>query len=248
VTKLEADQAVDNTFQLLRQTKVALAFLLGVRGRVPDYQIDKDAIRFTVPHRVAATNADNLVRDAFGKRPDLLALGYQERRADAQIELAKRLRFPDIALGVQYTQTGSGDPNASPVIQPPTLSVNLTGNLPIFYQQQGEILQAQADLATQSLTRAQTAAQIVSDVETAYAAYLATRTLVERMENALLASARKALDITKIQWLAGKANLTDYLAARNSFIQTNVEYIQDLTNYWTAVAQLEQAVGVELRQ
>jgi outer membrane protein TolC len=68
------------------------------------------------------------------------------------------------------------------------------------------------------------------------------------MENALLASAKKALDITKLQWLAGKANLTDYLDARQAFIQTNVEYIGDLTNYWTAVAELEQAVGTELRQ
>jgi outer membrane protein TolC len=54
-----------------------------------------------------------------------------------------------------------------------------------------------------------------------------SRTLVERMESALLASAKKALDITKLQWLAGKANLTDYLDARQAFIA---------------------AVGTELRQ
>ena len=36
--------------------------------------------------------------------------------------------------------------------------------------------------------------------------------------------------------------------ARQAFIQTNVEYIGDLTSYWTAVAQLEEAVGAELRQ
>jgi outer membrane protein TolC len=67
------------------------------------------------------------------------------------------------------------------------------------------------------------------------------------MESVLLASARRAMDITKIQWLAGKANLTDYLDARQAFIATNVEYLGDLTNYWTAVAQLEQAVGEDLR-
>jgi cobalt-zinc-cadmium efflux system outer membrane protein len=249
VTKLEADQAVDNTYQSLRQAKVALAFLLGVRGRVPEFDIDQDALKFTVPQRIAATTTDTLVRQAFGRRPDLLALGYDEARADAAIALARRQRFPDIALGVQYTQTGSGNPIDFPsAIQPPTLSFSLTGNLPIFYQQQGEILKAQADYSTQALTRAKVAAQVVSDVESAFSAYVGSRTLVERMENALLASARKALDITKIQWLAGKANLTDYLDARNAFIATNVEYIQNLTNYWTAVSQLEQAVGVEMRQ
>ena len=243
-TTLESEQAVDTAFQNLRQAKVALAFLLGVRGRVPDYEIDKTSLKYSVPAPVSTATAETLIRDAVKKRPDLASLGYQEERARASIELARRQRFPDIAVALQYTQTGSGQS----AIQPPTLGLTLTGNLPVFYQQQGEITQAQADLATQHLTRGQTAAQVVSDVETAYAAYLGTRTLVERMESVLLASARRAMDITKIQWLAGKANLTDYLDARQAFIATNVEYIGDLTNYWTAVAQLEEAVGTELRR
>jgi len=243
-TTLEAMQGVDTAAQNLRQTKVALAFLLGVRGRVPDYDVDKDTLKFVVPQPIASTNADGLLKTAFDKRPDLRALGFQEARAKASIDLARRQVFPDISVGVQYTQTGS----SSSAIQPPTLGVSLTGNLPIFYQQQGEIRQAQADYTTQTLTRGQTTAQVAADVENAYAAYVGSRTLVERMESALLASAKKALDITKLQWLAGKANLTDYLDARQAFIQTNVEYIGDLTGYWTAVAQLEAAVGTELRQ
>jgi cobalt-zinc-cadmium efflux system outer membrane protein len=243
-TTLEAMQGVDTAAQNLRQTKIALAFLLGVRGRVPEFDVDKDTLKFLVPQPIASSSADGLLKMAFDKRPDLRALGFQEERARASIDLAKRQVFPDISLGVQYTQTGSG----TTAIQPPTLGVSLTGNLPIFYQQQGEIRQAQADYATQTLTRGQSTAQVASDVENAYAAYVGSRTLVERMESALMASAKKALDITKLQWLAGKANLTDYLDARQAFIQTNVEYIGDLTSYWTAVAQLEEAVGVELRQ
>lgn len=243
-TALEAMQGVDTAGQNLRQAKVALGFLLGVRGRVPDYDVDKDALKFFVPPSIESSNADGLLKVAFDKRPDLRALGFQEERAKASIELAKRQVFPDLSLGVQYTQTGT----SNSAIQPPTIGVSLTGNLPLFYQQQGEIRQAQADYSTQTLTRGQNTAQVVADVENAYAAYAGSRTLVERMENALLASAKKALDITKLQWLAGKANLTDYLDARQAFIQTNVEYIGDLTNYWTAVAELEQAVGTELRQ
>ena len=243
-TALESQQAVDTAFQTLRQSKVTLAFLLGVRGRVPDFNIDKTALKYSVPPPIGTATAEGLIRQAVQKRPDLASQGFQEERARASIALARRQRIPDIALGLQYTQTGAGQ-NA---IQPPTVGLSLTGNLPIFYQQQGEVTQAQADFATQQLTRGQTTAQVVSDVEGAYAAYLGTRSLVERMESVLLASARRAVDITKIQWLAGKANLTDYLDARQAFIQTNVEYLGDLTNYWTAVAQLEAAVGTELRK
>lgn len=243
-TTLESDQGVDTSLQNLRQAKVALAFALGVRGRVPEFDVDKTALKFSVPGPIASTTAEGLIRDAVKRRPDLASLGYQEERARASIALARRQKFPDIALGLQYTQTGSGQS----AIQPPTIGVTLTGNLPIFYQQQGEVTQAQADFATQQLTRGQTTAQVVNDVEAAYSAYRGTRSLVERMESVLLASARRAMDITKIQWLAGKANLTDYLDARQAFIQTNVEYLGDLANYWTAVAQLEAAVGTELRR
>ncbi len=39
--KLEADQAVDMATQALRVAKVGLAFLLGVRGRVPEFHVDE---------------------------------------------------------------------------------------------------------------------------------------------------------------------------------------------------------------
>ena len=243
-TALESQQGIDTAFQTLRQANVSLAFLLGVRGRVPDFDVDKGALKFAVPPPIAAATAEGLLRTAVQKRPDLASLGYQEERARASIELARRQRIPDIAVGLQYTQTGDGQS----AVQPPTVGVTLTGNLPVFYQQQGEILQAAADFATQQLTRGQTTSQVVADVETAYAAYTGARSLVERMESVLLASARRALDITKIQWLAGKANLTDYLDARQAFIQTNIEYLNDLTSYWTAVGQLEAAVGTDLRR
>jgi cobalt-zinc-cadmium efflux system outer membrane protein len=243
-TTLEALQGVDIASQTLREAKVALGFLLGVRSRVPDYDVDKEALKFFVPESIASSGPDAFIKLAFDKRPDLRALGFQEERAAASIELARRQAFPDISVGIQYTQTGT----SNSAIQPPTVGITLSGNLPVFYQEQGEIRQAQADYAIQTLARGQNTAQVVSDVESAYAAYAGSRTLVERMENALLASARKALDVTKLQWLAGKANLTDYLDARQAFIQTNVGYINNLTSYWIAVAELEQAVGTELRQ
>jgi cobalt-zinc-cadmium efflux system outer membrane protein len=62
----------------------------------------------------------------------------------------------------------------------------------------------------------------------------------------LLQSARTARDITRLQFEKGAASLTDFLDAQRTYIATNVEYFGDLTTYWTAVFQLEQAVGMEL--
>ena len=242
--KLEADQAVDGAEQALRAAKVQLAFLLGVRGRVPPFHIDQDLPKFFVPKPLAATTVDELLGTAIDHRPDLKALGFQRDRALASIALAKRNRFPDFSLNVQYSQQ-AGTTNLA--AQPPTVSFGLIGTLPLFYFQQGEIKKAEADYRTQQLQRAKVEAQLVSDVEGAFNAFVSTRKLVERMESRLLDRSKRARDLVSLQYQKGAASLLEYLDAQRTFIANNVEYLQDLANYWTAVYQLEAAIGVDLR-
>jgi cobalt-zinc-cadmium efflux system outer membrane protein len=128
------------------------------------------------------------------------------------------------------------------------MTLGISMPLPVFYHLEGELRQAQARDDTNALQQAKTTAQVVSDVSTAYAAYATSRRLVERMETGdLLRSAKVARDVTRLQFDKGAATLTDYLTALQAYIATNVEYIGDLSNYWTAVFQLEEASGIELR-
>ena len=102
------------------------------------------------------------------------------------------------------------------------------------------------------MQQAKTTAQVASDVATAYAAYGASKRLVERMEGwrrpngGLLKSAKGAFDITAAQYDKGAASLTEYLDALRTDIATKNEYFGDLTTYWTSVFQLEAAVGRDL--
>jgi outer membrane protein, heavy metal efflux system len=244
--KLESDQAVDQSMENLRQARFALAFLLGARGPVPEFRVDGRVLDFAVPAPLTAVTADRMLRMAFERRPDLRAQGYQRASAEAGIALAKRQRFPDITLAVNYTQAGSGGAGTNAPPQPPELTVSVSAPIPIFYQQQGEIRKAEANYDTQSLLHAKTTAQVVNDVSSAVAAFETSRALVERMEGTLRPSAERGFQITRLQYDKGAATLMDFLDAQRTYIATNVEYLQDLTNYWTAVFQLEQAVGMEL--
>jgi cobalt-zinc-cadmium efflux system outer membrane protein len=243
-TKLEADQGVDQAEQALQTARVQLAFLLGERTVTPAYVADVNMMKFILPEKIASTTLTDLEHQAVTTRPDVQAQVRQEERAQASIDLARRQRFPDIAISAQYSQTGTGINSVSP----PMVSVGLSAPIPLLYQNQGEVAHAEADLYAQTVTRRKLEAQAINDVASGYASFVVSRRLVERMESSLLERAKRARDITELQYNAGSTSLIDFIDAERTFIATNFEYIQDLTAYWTAVYQLEEAVGTDLRK
>jgi len=247
--KLESDQAVDGALQALRQSKVALAFLLGQRRAFTDFTVEPHQLHFTAPAGLETATPDALVQRAIDARPDLRAQDRERERATSSAALARRQRFPDVGLDLQYAQEGSG--NAPPAgsqgaVTPPTLTLSLTSALPLFYQQQGEIKRADADVRLQEVTLAKTRAQIVSDVESAFDAYRTSERLVRRMEDRLLDRAKRSRDLVELQYKKGAASLLEYLDARRTYIATNLEYLQDLTGWWNAYFQLQAATASEL--
>lgn len=242
--KLESDRQLDLAASGVKLARVSLAYLLGVRGKVPEFGVAGEPLKYSVPGALASASEDSLLKLAYDHRPDYIATKISKERAEDSLTLAKRLRFPDIQISAQYTQLGTGQ-NA---VQPPTLSFGLTFTLPAFYQYQGEIKKAHADIYLQSVSIKKLEATVATDVSGSWETYVTQKKLVERMETELLARARKARDITEAQFNEGKALLTDMLDAQRTFIATNQEYLQDLTNYWTAIFALEQAVGMDLRK
>ena len=253
--KSESDQALTNAGYALREARVGLAFLLGVRGEVPNFDVDTHVLDFRVPEALDHAAEVGLLREAFGRRPDLAAAGYNVYSARAALALVKRQKFPDITLGVLYGFGGFGGVSTNGPVGPQTLTFSASAPLPVFYGLAGEQRQAEAQLDTNALQHAMLNKQVVSDVDNAYAAFSGARTLVNRMERGegdgkirpILQSAKAALEITRLQWERGAASLTDFLLALQTYIATKVEYYGDLTSYWTAVYQLEAAVGTELR-
>jgi len=242
VQKLEADQAVDQAKLAVRQGQIALGFLLGVRGIVPDFDVERTLLKFAVPASLQSASEQSLLQTAIATRADLRAWTFTRESAEAALALAKRQRFPDVALFANYTQSGTG-PNA---IQPSTVTVGLSFNLPIAYQQQGEVRRAEADIGSATVQREKALAQVVSDVTTAWSQYVAARDLVTRVET-IRDRAKKARDIVDLQFRGGTATLMDFLDAERQYIAANQERLQDLALYWGAVFGLEQAVGVELK-
>jgi outer membrane protein, heavy metal efflux system len=243
---LEAQQSVASAQLQLRTAQLGVAFLLGVRVPVPDFKVvAAELLTATVPEKLTTATAGSLLEQALEARPDLQASKAQVVRSEASLSLAKRLVFPDIALSVNYAQEGT----SATAVTPPTVTVGLTITLPIFYQQQGEIRRAESDARTQALSQAKAQAQVVSDVETAFAAYRAALERAQRMEgeSGMLARARRARDLVEIQYQKGAASLLELLDAQRTFRAIAFEAESNLADYWTSVFRLEQAVGRTLQ-
>jgi outer membrane protein, heavy metal efflux system len=242
---LEQEQAIAVAQNNLRQQKVTLAFLLGSRKLAPDFDVDDDFLKKKVTEGVVAPEArDTLVKDAYEIRPDLKSIEDNRKRAETSIRLAERQRIPDISLWANYTMEGTGNS----AISPPTLTVGVSGPIPIFYQQQGEIMKARADLRLQDATRAKRESQVANDIEGGRASLQYAKERVDRLEGRLLKRAGDMRDLVKIQYDKGSATLIDLIIAERQFVATKQEYLQAQTDYWTAVFALEQAVGRELHR
>ncbi len=239
---MRAQQEVDLALRQLRQEQIDLAVMLGTTGPIPEISVDRDVLVFHVPDALATLDKTSLLRIAMDNRADRKQAVAQVAQAEAAVSLAERQRFPDVSLLLQYQQQGTGD--AAP--SPPTLSVGVGVPLPLFYQQQGEIGRAEAERQAALVTRHRLESAVAADLESAVNTFSTSRRIVERYESALLARARRARDITQIQFDAGSATLTDLLDAQRSWVQATGGYYAELVSYWTSVFLLEQALGREL--
>lgn len=95
------------------------------------------------------------------------------------------------------------------------------------------------------MSRGRVEALVAGDLASAVNAFSTARRIVERYESALLERAKRALDITQVQFDAGSATLTDLLDAQRSYVSVNSGYLEELLSFWTSVFQVEQAIGKE---
>ncbi len=239
---MRAQQEVDLALRQVRQEQIDLSLMLGTTGPIPELVVDRKVLEFRVPEELATLDKTALLQIAMESRPDRKQAVAQVAQQEAAVALAKRQRVPDMSLLVQYQQQGTGDNAPSP----PTLSVGLGLPLPLFYQQQGEIGRAEAERQGALVSRRRLESLVAADLESAVNTFGTARRIVERYESALLERAKRARDITQVQFNAGSATLTDLLDAQRSWVQVNSGYYTELVNYWTAVFLLEQAVGKEL--
>jgi cobalt-zinc-cadmium efflux system outer membrane protein len=240
VVALELEQALDAAMQHLKEAKAELAYMLGERGVIPDFEcIGDEFFLHVMPEELATATPESLLNIALQHRPDIKIAETNQLKSQLNFSLAKREWIPDASWSFGVMKQGIGE-NA---IQPKTWTVDLAITLPSIKGVKGEMTRAKAELLEQYLQKRKTESQIALDISTGWAMFSTAKTRLDRMENRILALSKKAYDLVLFQYERGAASLLDVLDAQRTWIETNTEHLQALCDYWTGLMQLEQAIG-----
>ena len=174
-------------------------------------------------------------------RPDLVALYWNVRAAEAEVEAAARGSYPYLTASSTYTGQSYFGENWSPYFV-----AGLELQVPVF---DGGLARVQTDQAKVVVEEArasleQTRRQVSQDVADAYVTLTSTWRRLAQAKVAL-DSASEALDIARLRFQAGLANAVEVLNVQSTYISAAGNLTDLRASYWIAEANWRWAISDE---
>ncbi|MDQ3749051.1 MAG: TolC family protein [Acidobacteriota bacterium] len=192
-----------------------------------------------------------LTATALRERADLQAAIISERLGSARINLAKSLATPNVAGSVRYSR------NKQIIDFPPMIGGNTVNrdnelvfgvsiDIPIFNRNQGEIASATSGQIQATRQREFLEATIKRDVAVAYREYRAAAEKLVLYATQILPRSEANLQTVRSAYGLGEFSVFEVVNEQRRLNENVTGYNQTLRDYYTALAQLEAALGIAL--
>lgn len=112
--------------------------------------------------------------------------------------------------------------------------------VPLFYQRQGEVARARAQMRRQGQLLRARAVQVRAAARTAAMRVAATRDRANYFKNVLIPARQRILNQTQLQFNAMNLSVFQLLLAKRDQVETARLYVEALRDYWLARAEAEQ--------
>ncbi|MBI5141572.1 MAG: TolC family protein [Nitrospirae bacterium] len=190
-----------------------------------------------------AYSADDFKKIALENRPALKALGAMIEKKKADVELARREKYPDFTLSFEYMQrVPNGMDDGYDMY-----SLGLSFNLPIRKSARAAMIgMASSDMNMTAAERAAAENTIAATISDALARMDKRRRQAEHYRTSLIPRAQAAVESARISYGVGKLEFTmlaDSLMALQGFER---DYYSLLADYMMQRSRLEAAVGGRL--
>lgn len=178
---------------------------------------------------------------ALVSRPDVRAAELKVKSTQLALRLARRqATLPDFSVGVDYWQVPGG---------PDAYGAMFSINLPWFTGKKS----AEARALEHSLRADEAALDVIRgrvqyEVRDAWLRVESARRSAALLRTELVPKTAQTVEVSRAAYEKDKASFLDLLDAERSLRDVRLKQIQALTQYSSAVADLERAVGAELRR
>ena len=238
--KMEAMRAqsdLDAALSTVEQAQADLAVLLRWPAKSLQFEAKE---QWPVAHDFGQMlTKEDAINKALQQRPDLEGDKLRADQADKQLELARRLKYPDVTINAGYSRDPSNNALNSGFV-----GVSLP--LPLFYQYQGEADKAAVNLSQNRLASEQTELSIRDDVVTALAIWTSTNKIVQRFKEGLLEDALTVRNSSELSYSKGAASVLDFIEAQRTYKNIMRDYYAAEIARANAYYDLEKALGVQL--
>jgi cobalt-zinc-cadmium efflux system outer membrane protein len=222
---------LDNAELTLRQGSIALQTLVGIANPTDNF-----AIIGTLDPPPIMTTLDDLRSTALANRPDLKAAQAQVDVNAAAVKLAVANGTADPTIESDYERSGSVN----------TFGANINIPLRLFDRNQGEKERTRYELESSRLALTAAQNQVVSDVDGAWAAYLAAQSQSVRYRSKYLAEAAHVRDNLEFSYRNGNSTLLDYLSALSDYRLVNLAALNAKLQVLLSIEQLSYAAHTEI--
>jgi outer membrane protein, heavy metal efflux system len=257
-TRLRRDSLAKEGHEALHkieEDKIRLNTLLG-NALDSDFEIeDKGLFQATVNKTLLAPDPsqplpsiETLTSLADQNQMDVLEAQKNLRVLGKQLKLEKAQSIPDIdistgylfiPLAAQYSPTATSN-----IFEGGYTQFSLT--LPLYHNHKNEISRLKLLLKEQGLSLEGTQLQVKQDMRLAYMALEHAQHTIELFQEKLLPQAKEVLHLAQRSYEVGKSDLTSVILSEQNTQQLVSEYIQNISAYQYAWAELERITGKDL--
>jgi outer membrane protein TolC len=240
VTKAEVDLSTARLALLRADNSLNISFVnlnnaMGVPD-APEYMLEEHV---SLPK--AVISIEEAYKQAFGNRPDLLALASRKKAAEDAVAVAQKGYFPFLTGNAGWTWAGEGGQFATG----DGWNAGVTLSIPIFsgFLTKNQVAEARAALNVVSANEESLRQNVMLEVQQAY---INIKEAAERITVADLTvqQATENLEIASGRYAAGVGNPIEVTDAEVALSTARFSHNQALYDYVIAYASLEKAMGV----
>ena len=178
--------------------------------------------------------------ELISQNPDIARWAVEITHRRAEVALAKAQGTPDVAVGIGARHFSETSDDA--------MVVGVSLPLPIFDRNQGGVLEARFNTAKAREQQRAAEVRVGAALGSAYQGLAAAYDEAVMLKQEVLPAAQASFDATNQAYRQGKLGYLDVLDAQRSFINMRIEYLESLSSYHNAVAEVEGLIGQSLQE